>query len=912
MGIKVGRIDLRRLGAADGTEVPVRLQRLGRWRALSLILGIGLLLSCGAFLLAKHQDRQRIQDILEFRAQWRAQDMQAKIAAVAAPIDAVANYIDASDDLVDPGQYHRLVSAVQGADPTRVIAWAPYIKANERAAFEKQAEIDGKGAFHISEWRPDGSIGTAGERPGYMPIWLEEHATDAVAPLRGVDILSEANRRSVIEQAIDDGQPVASPPVRSLVRPQNRPRYLMLWPIYTGDGTPVTAAARRERLQGFVVCGIDFISLLTSTMDDTPDVLGQLEIYLDGATRPEDQIAALYDVSTHTFDMMPVGEAQASEKDVEFVARRHFELMGRRWDLVFRLTPNIIEGLSSSVPWLWLAAGLMLTMMTAAYFDRERLIRIQAEELVMQRTQELSNAAFVLDRESADRERMEVALQHHAKLLSKTLEATPVAIIHLGPNREVLVWNRGAEAMFGYSTVQLIGRPYPVMTDAERTDLDQLFDLMRRGEEVNSLQVERHHKDGKMVRVNLSAEPVFEGLTFQGVVMALEDLTQRHALEAQLRQAQKMEAIGQLTGGMAHDFNNLLLVILGNLGLLAEFLPPEDEDSVACCQEARDAALRGAALIRSLLAFARRQPLRPERIEVNTLIVEQMVLLRHTLGEQIQIVTKLSEDLWPVLVDAAQLETTLINLATNARDAMPKGGKLTISTRNRKLDADYVAQYPDAVLGDHAVIEVSDSGTGMSPEVISRIFEPFYTTKERGSGTGLGLAMVFGFMKQSGGHINVYSEVGEGTTFRLYLPRSRDIASLAEEQAEPEIPTGNNEMILLVEDNDSIRRLATRQLTQLGYSVHPVSNVADALGYLASGKPVDLLFSDIVMPGKADGLDLASMVRERWPEIKILLTSGFPNHDDIDFARFGLLLNKPYQREELARAIRDSLVGDGK
>jgi nitrogen-specific signal transduction histidine kinase/CheY-like chemotaxis protein len=405
---------------------------------------------------------------------------------------------------------------------------------------------------------------------------------------------------------------------------------------------------------------------------------------------------------------------------------------------------------------------------------------------------------------------------------------------------------------------------------------------------------------------------VFEGLTFQGVVMALEDLTQRHALEAQLRQAQKMEAIGQLTGGMAHDFNNLLLVILGNLGLLAEFLPPEDEDSLACCQEARDAALRGAALIRSLLAFARRQPLRPERIDVNKLIVEQIVLLRHTLGEHIEIVTRLSDDLWPVLVDAAQLETALINLATNARDAMPKGGKLTISTCNRKLDQDYLAQYPDAALGDHAVIEVSDSGTGMPPDVISRIFEPFFTTKERGSGTGLGLAMVFGFMKQSGGHINVYSEVGEGTTFRLFLPRSRDLASLAEEQAEPEIPTGNNEMILLVEDNDSIRRLATRQLTQLRYSVHPVSNVADALGYLASGRKVDLLFSDIVMPGKADGLDLAAMVRERWPEIKILLTSGFPNHDDIDFTRFGLLLNKPYQREELARAIRDSLVGDGK
>ena len=373
-----------------------------------------------------------------------------------------------------------------------------------------------------------------------------------------------------------------------------------------------------------------------------------------------------------------------------------------------------------------------------------------------------------------------------------------------------------------------------------------------------------------------------------------------------------MEAIGQLTGGLAHDFNNLLLVILGNLGLLAEMLPPEEEDLVGMCTEARDAGLRGAALIRSLLAFARRQPLRPERLDINDLINDQIVLLRRVLGEHIEIETQLSEHLWPAEVDGAQLEAALVNLATNARDAMGKGGRLTISTKNRRLEPDYAARHPEVTPGDHAMIEVTDSGTGMSEELISHIFEPFFSTKERGAGTGLGLSMVFGFIKQSGGHINVYSEVGVGTTFRLFLPRARDAQMAAEEELAEIVPLGRGEKILLVEDNDSIRRLATRMLTQLGYEVAAVSNVADALDYLSGGKPVDLLFTDIVMPGKANGLDLAATARERWPQMKILLTSGFPNNDEAtNLRKFGIgLLSKPYQREELARAIRNALGGE--
>jgi len=662
-------------------------------------------------------------------------------------------------------------------------------------------------------------------------------------------------------------------------------------------------------LQGFVVAGVDFLSLLDSAVRDTPDIPEHIEVYVDGVLSEQDRIAAIYDPAVGRFEVVPAASARAEEKHAAFLTERHFEVMGRSWSLVLRFPRHTEQELSSPVAWLWLAAGLLLTLLAAAYADRERLIRIQAEAMVEQRTRELSVTTSDLDKEAADRERVEAALQYNARLMSKTLDATPLAITHLGPGGEVLLWNRGAEAIFGYSTLQMIGKPLPALTETERADLDILFAQMRRGEEVRDQQVERHHKDGRPIRVNLSAEPVFEGLTFQGVVMAMEDLTQRHTLEAQLRQAQKMEAIG----GLAHDFNNLLLVILGNLGLLIEILPPEDEDSLTCCGEARDAALRGAALIRSLLAFARRQPLKPERIDINSLIADQMVLLRRTLGERVEITIDLSDTLWPVMVDGAQLEAALVNLATNARDAMPKGGRLAIATKNRRLDSEYAVRHPEVTPGDHAMIEVTDTGTGMSDAVISHIFEPFFTTKERGAGTGLGLSMVFGFIKQSGGHLNVYSEVGVGTTFRLFLPRARDPGLAEEELIIEAVPLGQGEKILVVEDNDSIRRLAARMLTQLGYEPTAVNNVADALGYLTGGKRVDLLFTDIVMPGKADGLDLASTVRERWPDIKILLTSGFPNNDEaLNMRKLGIgLLSKPYQREELARAIRYALSGDG-
>ncbi len=388
-----------------------------------------------------------------------------------------------------------------------------------------------------------------------------------------------------------------------------------------------------------------------------------------------------------------------------------------------------------------------------------------------------------------------------------------------------------------------------------------------------------------------------------------QDVTERREIERQLAQVQKLDALGNLTGGMAHDFNNMLGIIIGNVEMLQREMRHNALASELCA-DALEGANRCADLIRRLLAFARRQSLQPEVTGVNELVHDIIRLLRRTLGEDITLTLHLEPDLWRVIVDPAQLESCLVNLANNARDAMPKGGRLDITTLNTQIDANYQVLHPDVTLGDYVVIEVSDSGTGIPPETIGRIFEPFFTTKRPSEGTGLGLAMAFGFVQQSGGHMSVYSEPGFGTTFRVYLRRSASDEVSAPSEPPSEHLVGGNEFVLVVEDNAQLRRAVARQLAELGYRVREAGNGESALEILSQGDQIDLLFSDVVMPGTIDGLDLAHRARALRPDMKILITSGFPGMRGSAPRLAGSpfpLIGKPFSRAHLARAIRDSL-----
>lgn len=437
--------------------------------------------------------------------------------------------------------------------------------------------------------------------------------------------------------------------------------------------------------------------------------------------------------------------------------------------------------------------------------------------------------------------------------------------------------------------------------------LDAWFAAQARGESPGTIEFRVVHDDGttRTIRSDGRGIPGPDG-AIRIISGTSQDVTDRRLIERQLSQAQKMEALGNLTGGMAHDFNNMLGVITGNLDLLRRMVA-DNPIALEVCDEALGGASRGAEMIRRLLAFARRQSLRPERTDLNELILETTKLLHRTLGSSIMLRTTLSADVWPVMVDMPLLEAALINLANNARDAMPQGGHLEITTRNVVLDETYVASQTEVTPGEYALIEVTDTGAGIPPEIIGRIFEPFFSTKGPQKGTGLGLSMAFGFVKQSGGHLTVYSAPGRGTTFRLYFPRTESgpVATLARPPLAP-LP-GGKETILLVEDNEQLRAATGRQLRALGYLVLEAENAAMALKVLDAAAHVELLFSDVVMPGGMDGFALVNEAIRRRPGLHILITSGFAGLANDRAASPFRILNKPYREEELATAIRDVL-----
>jgi signal transduction histidine kinase/CheY-like chemotaxis protein len=386
-------------------------------------------------------------------------------------------------------------------------------------------------------------------------------------------------------------------------------------------------------------------------------------------------------------------------------------------------------------------------------------------------------------------------------------------------------------------------------------------------------------------------------------------LDEKSAADVQLRQAQKMEAVGQLTGGIAHDLNNILTVITGTIEILAEGVAGQPQ-LAAIAKMIEEAAARGGDLTHRLLAFARKQPLQPCEVDVNSLVMEAANLLRPTLGERIEVHMKLAGDAWPALIDPSQLTNAILNLSLNARDAMPDGGKLIIETGNAVLDDSYVSMNSDVAAGNYAMVAVTDSGHGIPAAILSKVFEPFFTTKDVDKGTGLGLSMVYGFVKQSNGHIKIYSEEGHGTTIRIYLPRAPAAAASAVTTSPP-VLAGGHETILVVEDDNLVRAFVVGQIQSLGYLTLAAVNAAEAMAVIDGPQAIDLLFTDMIMPGSMNGRQLAAAALERRAALRILYTSGYSNEAIVHHGQLDagvLLLAKPYRKSDLARMIRTALT----
>ena len=530
-------------------------------------------------------------------------------------------------------------------------------------------------------------------------------------------------------------------------------------------------------------------------------------------------------------------------------------------------------------------------------------------------------------RDITAQKRAETALHQRSETLRALSDASPVAIVVEDPQGKVTMWSAAAESLFGWTSAEILGRANPMVPHDCEDEHRRLRERVLQGESFKTLETVRQHKDGSMRQVSLSTALLRDpGGSPRGVMEILQDVTERSELENQLRQAQKMDALGRLAGGLAHDFNNIMTAIGGYAAMIATHLGKPSEPTagdvggrdrgapprtIVAAHEITRAVERARALTHGMLAFTRNQVLQPTTLDLGEVVESMNTMLRPLIGEQIELVTPTPRDLGLVRADRSQIEQVLLNLAVNARAAMPNGGRLTIETAVVQLEDTYARQRMQVVPGRYVQLTVSDNGVGLDSKTKARIFEPFFSTKPQGEGTGLGLSMVYGIVKQTGGYIWVDSEPGHGTTFTVHVPRVEGTAR--PDSTSPKIDrmslTGS-EAVLVVEDEEMVRTLVRHVLSTYGYQVLEARNGEEALRE-ADGRaqPIHLMLTDIIMPGMS-AIDLVEQMEARHPQTKIMCMSGYT---DLAARQYGLLLRrvpfmpKPFTPDRLAHKVRQVL-----
>lgn len=753
-------------------------------------------------------------------------------------------------------------------------------------------------ATHVAAMRQAGfadyAVRPEGQRELYTSIVMIEPFDLMNRRAFGFDMYSEPIRRRAMAQARDSGKATMSGKV-TLVQEgsgEGQPGFLLYLPLF-GKQQLDLSQNRRAELLGWIYAPFRIQDFMAGLQNKQAVELA-ISIY-DGEPSPG---SCIY------------GCAQDPHPTSWQPRIRELDMAGHRWTVKATPLPAFLARTSDNSPrlilWGGSASGILLALLVWALASASK----RAQGIAEQMTDELRASHRQIEQ---DRQRVRLILDHAHD-----------AFIAVDETGKIIEWNLCACHMLGWSTEEIRGQP--LLKCIVPTERRVAFANMTAVTPESDAHHERFeseflHRDGHVVPVEISLSIVrgshgsqlhvfARDLTQQKQALAHEQRQQKEleAARLALHRTQKLEAVGKLTGGVAHDFNNVLQIISGNIQLLLARPAPEAERTKRL-QNTLYAVERGAKLSNQLLAFARRQPLAPVAVNLRRIVQELGDLLRRSIGEEVDMEVSMAGGLWNTFVDPNQLENVILNLAINARDAMQGSGRLTIELGNAFLDEDYVASEPDLRAGQYVMLAMTDTGCGMTAEVLEQAFEPFFTTKPEGEGTGLGLAMAYGFVKQSGGHIRIYSEVGQGTTVKIYLPRHREQEEVL--PMKPDLPLiGGNETILVVEDDPVVRVTVIALLEGLGYQVLQASHAAEALSLVEQGVRIDMLFTDVVMPGPLRSTELARLVKQRLPNVAILYTSGYTQNAIVHSGRLdpGVeLLSKPYRREQLAHKIRNVL-----
>ena len=850
------------------------------WRSrravVTLALGGVYVIAACAYIYARSLAEEHAT--LNLRAQARNLSTLVELS-LNRHLDALGSLHGLSTAVADttPEQFRAFTDVLQRYPALHALSWNQHFSHPARESVDAYlSSVYGPG-HSVTERAPDGSIQAAAIRPEYVAVILIEPFAQNRQAL-GFDVYSNPIRRAALNRARDTGQPIATAPISLVQEMGDQPGVLVFWPRYRDGAPSATLQQRQQNIVGYHTAVFRTRDMMESLFSGAPPEGFYVELRdLDAA--PSRQL--LYsNLRAYRNGLTGSGERRAQPTTVQWM--HPFELAGRVWQLRIAVTPAAFAAAMHLTDWLILAPSLVIGTLVAFL------------ALVM------SGRATVLEAEVTAK----------TTELQSIMDHSPAIMALKDANGRYMLVNREFERVFGVNNEDVSGLTSEAVLDPEVYPgiLMHEDEVMRSGrassvEDIFSVA-------GKPRNFFRTAFPILgSDAEILGVGVIINDVTEHRMFEEQLRQAQKVDAIGQLTGGVAHDFNNLLTTILGN----TELLLSRTSGGERYLQETLNAAKRSAELTQRLLAFSRKQPLHAKSVDIVALLERVSGLLGRTLGETIDIELAAGAGLWRVKADTGQLENALLNLSINARDAMPSGGKLTIECTNVSLEEEYVVRNPETVAGDFVLISVTDEASGMSPQVRQKAFEPFFTTKEVGTGSGLGLSMIHGFTRQSGGHASIDSELGQGTTVKLYLPRDdgKDLSIVADdvEECEEALP-GGGETVLVIEDEPSVRRITHTMLKELGYDVKEAKDIALARLVLSLDDSIDVILSDVVLPGGTSGPQYAEELQATHPGLKVVFMSGYSaqaaSHNGLMDSE-PILLNKPFQKAQLARALRSTL-----